>query len=187
MLLAIADATDTAVSSPKALDARQICLPIRLIELVRGRCDPETDRCDLLTVWPLVGRRPVFDGYPLIASQETGKTSVDIAATKHCLRRYHRWFFMASTEFSTSRRFGPNACFSMLLVISCRMRFQLIDIHPRRLQLIAKAMTLPPVLRDGKLRQMLCNTDQRPKLRIAHRRSTWRQAAAAEMAGARPR
>ena len=104
---------------------------------------------------------------PLIASQETGKTSVDIAATKHRLRLYHRWFFMASTEFSTSRRFGPNACFSMLLVISCRMRFQLIDIHPCRLQLIAKAMTLPPVLRDGKLRQMLRNTDQRPKLRIA--------------------
>ena len=129
---------------------------------MRGRCDPETDRCDLLTVWPLVGRRPVFDGYPLDCLAGDWETSVDIAATEALPSSYHRWFFMASTEFSTSRRFGPNACFSMLLVISCRMRFQLIDIHPRRLQLIAKAMTLPPVLRDGKLRQMLCNTDQRP-------------------------
>jgi hypothetical protein len=49
---------------------------------------------------------------------------------------------------------------------------QLIDIHPRRLQPVAQAMTLPPVLRDGKLRQMLRNTDQRPSCALRHRRST---------------
>ena len=127
MLLVIADATDTAVSSPRAL---------------------------YLMVTPL------------IASQETGKTSVDIVATKHCLRLYiagSSWLPPNSAPAGASARTPASACCCDFLPNEVPTdRYPSVPAATDRQGHDAAAGPA-----DGKLRQMLRNTDQRPKLRIA--------------------